>query len=108
MKAREIPRGAVVIGDFVRLTGDVSGQVDTLARIAHVEERTNVLRRSLEEAEDGRGEKIIVANTDLMVIVTASSNPARRVGMVKMPGSGSGGRHSSPIVHDENRLGRPG
>lgn len=83
VKAREIPRGAVVIGDFVRLTGDVSGQVDTLARIAHVEERTNVLRRSLEEAEDGRGEKIIVANTDLMVIVTASSNPAPRVGMVE-------------------------
>lgn len=83
VKAREIPRGSVVIGDMVRLTGDLSGRPDTLARIVQVEERRNVLRRSLEEAEEGRGEKIIVANADLMVIVTAAADPLPRVGMVE-------------------------
>ena len=83
VKAREIPRSAVVIGDLVRLTGDVSGRVDTLARIAHVEERRNALRRSLEEADEGRGEKIVVANVDLVVVVSAAANPTPRVGMVE-------------------------
>lgn len=83
VKAREIPRGALVIGDFVRLTGDLSGVPDTLARVVYVEERRNVLRRSLEEADDGRGEKIIVANADLLVIVTAAANPTPRTGMVE-------------------------
>lgn len=83
IKARELPRGSVVIGDLVRLTGDLTGRPDTLARIVHVEERRNVLRRSLEEADEGRGEKIMVANVDLVVIVTASANPTPRVGMVE-------------------------
>lgn len=83
VKAREIPRGALVIGDFVRLTGDLSGEPDTLARVVYVEERHAVLRRSLEEAEDGRGEKIIVANADLLVIVTAAADPEPRTGMVE-------------------------
>lgn len=82
VKARELPRSAVVIGDLVRLTGDLSGTPDTLARIVAVEPRKNVLRRSLEEASDARGEKVIVANTDLMVIVTAAADPEPRVGMV--------------------------
>ena len=83
VKAREIPRDAVVIGDVVRLTGDLSGTPDTLARIVHVDPRENVLRRSLEDTPDARGEKTIVANADLMVIVVAAANPAPRVGMVE-------------------------
>lgn len=82
VKARELPRSAVVIGDLVRLTGDLSGVQDTLARIVAVEPRKNVLRRSLEEAPDSRGEKVIVANADLMVIVAAAADPEPRVGMV--------------------------
>ncbi len=82
VKAREIPRSAVVIGDLVRLTGDISGKEGTLARIARVEPRHNVLRRSLEESATGRGEKIIVANADLMLIVTAAADPPPRTGMV--------------------------
>lgn len=82
VKARELPRASVVIGDQVRLTGDLTGREGTLARIAQVEERKNVLRRSLEEAAEGRGEKIIVANADLMVIVVAAATPPPRVGMV--------------------------
>lgn len=82
VKAREIPRSGVIIGDRVRLTGDVSGVNDSLARIAAVEPRKNVLRRSLEEAPDSRGEKAIVANADLLVIVSAAADPKPRVGMV--------------------------
>ncbi len=82
VKARELSRNAVVMGDYVRLTGDTSGREDTLARVAHVEPRKNVLRRSLEETEQGRGEKIVVANADLLVVVAASAQPDPRVGMV--------------------------
>lgn len=82
VKARELPRGSVVTGDWVRLTGDLSGVEGTLARIAQVEERRGLLRRSLEEYAGERGEKAIVANADYMVIVTACAQPTPRVGMV--------------------------
>ena len=80
--ARELKKGSVVVGDRVRLTGDLSGRVDTLARIVAVEERSSVLRRSLEDAPDQKGEKIIVANAQIMVIVTALADPPPRMGMI--------------------------
>lgn len=83
VKAREIPKDGVVIGDRVALTGDLTGTEHTLARIVHVDDRRNVLRRSLEDTSDSRGEKIIVANADLVVIVVASANPPPRTGMVE-------------------------
>ena len=46
MKARELGKGSVVVGDRVALAGDVSGAPGSLARIVRVEERTSVLRRS--------------------------------------------------------------
>ncbi|MCW1085742.1 hypothetical protein OJ920_11260, partial [Streptococcus anginosus] len=46
VQARELGRGSVVVGDRVRLTGDLSGAKDTLGRIVAVEERSSVLRRS--------------------------------------------------------------
>ncbi|MSS83832.1 ribosome small subunit-dependent GTPase A [Actinomycetaceae bacterium WB03_NA08] len=82
VKARELGRGGVVMGDLVRLSGDVAGKEGTLARIVAIEPRQHVLRRSLEDAE-GKAEKIIAANTDLMVIVTATADPEPRVGMVE-------------------------
>ena len=44
MKARELGRRGVVVGDWVRLAGDVSGEPGTLARIVRVEPRTSVTR----------------------------------------------------------------
>ena len=70
------------MGDRVRLTGDLSGRPDTLARIVAVEERSSVLRRSLEDAPDQRGEKAIVANADTMCIVVALADPPPRTGMI--------------------------
>ena len=82
VRARELGRGSVIMGDRVRLTGDLSGRPDTLARIVAVEERSSVLRRSLEDAPDQRGEKAIVANADTMCIVVALADPPPRTGMI--------------------------
>ena len=82
VRARELGRGSVIMGDRVRLTGDLSGHPDTLARIVTVEERSSVLRRSLEDAPDQRGEKAIVANADTMCIVVALADPPPRTGMI--------------------------
>jgi ribosome biogenesis GTPase / thiamine phosphate phosphatase len=46
MKARELGRRSVVVGDTVSLAGDVSGAPGTLARIVRVAPRRSVLRRS--------------------------------------------------------------
>lgn len=82
VRAKELPRGSVIMGDHVRLSGDISGTVDTLARIVAVEERSAVLRRSLEDAPDHKGEKAIIANAELMVIVVALADPPPRTGMI--------------------------
>lgn len=82
IRAKELPRGSVIMGDHVRLSGDVSGMVDTLARIVAVEERSTVLRRSLEDAPDHKGEKAIIANAEVMVIVVALADPPPRTGMI--------------------------
>jgi ribosome biogenesis GTPase / thiamine phosphate phosphatase len=76
MKARELGRGGVVVGDQVRLAGDVSGQPGTLARIVQVQPRTSVLRRSADD--DDPVERVIVANADQLVIVTALADPPPR------------------------------
>jgi ribosome biogenesis GTPase / thiamine phosphate phosphatase len=76
MKARELGRGGIVVGDRVALAGDVSGQPGTLARIVRVAPRTSVLRRSAED--DDPAERVIVANADQLVIVTALANPPPR------------------------------
>ena len=46
MRARELRRQAIVVGDRVRLVGDVSGAEGSLARLVRVEERSSLLRRS--------------------------------------------------------------
>ena len=76
MKARELGRGSIVVGDRVSLAGDVSGEPGTLARVVRVQPRTSVLRRSAED--DDPSERAIVANADQLVIVTALANPTPR------------------------------
>jgi len=80
MKARELGRGSVVVGDRVALAGDVSGAEGTLARIVRVEPRTSALRRSPDDADPA--ERIIVANADQMVIVCALAQPPPRLRFV--------------------------
>jgi ribosome biogenesis GTPase / thiamine phosphate phosphatase len=76
MKARELGRGQIVVGDVVSLTGDVSGRPDTLARIVKVAPRTSALRRSADDTDPV--ERVIVANADQLVIVTALASPPPR------------------------------
>jgi ribosome biogenesis GTPase len=76
MKARELGRRSVVVGDRVALVGDVSGTPDTLARIVRVEPRTSTLRRTADDTDPF--ERVIVANADQLVIVTALADPEPR------------------------------
>jgi ribosome biogenesis GTPase / thiamine phosphate phosphatase len=73
MKARELGKGSVVVGDRVALAGDVSGSTGSLARIVRVEERTSVLRRSPDDTDPL--ERVVVANADQLVIVCALADP---------------------------------
>ncbi|WP_192796777.1 ribosome small subunit-dependent GTPase A [Serinicoccus kebangsaanensis] len=80
MRARELGRSRIVVGDRVAMVGDTSGRPDTLARIVRVEERRTVLRRSADDTDTV--ERVIVANADQLVIVTALADPAPRERMV--------------------------
>jgi ribosome biogenesis GTPase / thiamine phosphate phosphatase len=77
MKARELGRNSVVVGDRVALAGDTSGAPGSLARIVRVQERTSVLRRSPDDADPL--ERIVVANAEQLVIVCALADPAPRL-----------------------------
>ncbi|MFC4493620.1 ribosome small subunit-dependent GTPase A [Streptomyces ovatisporus] len=76
MKARELGRKGVVVGDRVALVGDLSGAKDTLARIVRVEKRTSVLRRTADDNDPF--ERVVVANADQLAIVTALADPEPR------------------------------
>ena len=51
MRAREMGRTNVVVGDRVGVVGDTSGKKDTLARIVRLEDRTSVLRRTADDTD---------------------------------------------------------
>jgi len=73
MRARELGRRAVVVGDAVDMVGDVAGGPDALARIVRIAPRRSVLRRSADDTDPV--ERILVANADQLVIVSATANP---------------------------------
>jgi ribosome biogenesis GTPase / thiamine phosphate phosphatase len=76
MRAREMGRKSVVVGDRVGLVGDVSGRAGALARIVRLDERTTVLRRTADD--DDPVERVVVANADQLVIVTSVAEPEPR------------------------------
>ncbi|MCI1262102.1 MAG: ribosome small subunit-dependent GTPase A [Tetrasphaera jenkinsii] len=76
MKARELARKGVVVGDHVALVGDTSGDPNALARIVRIEPRRSVLRRTADDTDPV--ERVIVANADQLVIVTALVDPEPR------------------------------
>ena len=80
MKSRPLGRKGVVVGDRVRVVGDVSGRDGSLARIVEVRDRSTVLRRTADD--DDPVERIIVANADQLVVVTALADPEPRTGLI--------------------------
>jgi ribosome biogenesis GTPase len=80
MKARELGRRGVVVGDRVALVGDVSGEEDTLARIVRVDERRSTLRRTADDTDPF--ERVIVANADQLVVVTSLARPEPRLPLI--------------------------
>ena len=80
MKSRALGPKAVITGDRVRLVGDTSGVDGSLARIVSVDERKTVLRRTADD--DDPVERVIVANADQLVIVTALADPEPRQGLI--------------------------
>ncbi|NHN56430.1 ribosome small subunit-dependent GTPase A [Calidifontibacter sp. DB0510] len=80
MRARELHRTSIVVGDRVALVGDTSGDEGSLARIVRIEERTTFLRRTADDTDPV--ERAIVANADQLAIVTALADPVPRPRMV--------------------------
>ncbi|GAB3586245.1 ribosome small subunit-dependent GTPase A [Calidifontibacter terrae] len=80
MRARELRRSPVVVGDRVGLVGDTSGVAGSLARIVRIEPRTTFLRRTADDTDPV--ERVLVANADRLAIVTALADPQPRTRMV--------------------------
>jgi ribosome biogenesis GTPase len=85
MRARELGRRGVVVGDRVAIVGDVSGGEGLLARIVRIDERSSVLLRTADDDDttpEGRTERVIVANADQLVIVSSLADPPARTGFI--------------------------
>jgi ribosome biogenesis GTPase len=80
MKARELGKKSVVVGDLVSVVGDLSGTEGSLARVVTVLPRKNSLTRTIDDHVND--ERVIVANVDQMGIVVAAANPEPREGFI--------------------------
>ena len=80
MRARELGRRGIAVGDQVDIVGDLSGGPDALARIVRVGERSTVLRRTADDNDPY--ERVIVANADQLVIVSSLADPEPRYGLI--------------------------
>lgn len=80
MRASHLRRRPIVPGDTVRVVGDTSGREGTLARIVDIAPRRTVLRRSADDVDPT--ERVLVANADTLVIVTATTEPEPSVGLI--------------------------
>ena len=80
MRARELGRTPIVVGDQVDVVGDLTGRPDTLARIVRRSERRTVLRRTADDTDPT--ERVVVANADQLLVVVALADPPPRTGLV--------------------------
>jgi ribosome biogenesis GTPase / thiamine phosphate phosphatase len=80
MRARELGRTPIVVGDSVDLVGDTSGKADTLARVVRVADRSSVLRRTADDNDPY--ERVVVANAQQLLIVCSLADPPPRTGFI--------------------------
>ncbi|MCI1207698.1 MAG: ribosome small subunit-dependent GTPase A [Microbacteriaceae bacterium] len=80
IRARELHRTSIVVGDRVSVEGDLSGAEGALARIVRLEPRSSILRRSGDDQD--LQERIVVANAEVLLIVCAAADPLPRPGFV--------------------------
>ena len=80
MRARELGRKSIVVGDRVGVVGTISADPDTLVRIVRLDERDTVLRRTADDNDPN--ERVIVANADQLVIVSALAEPDPSFGLI--------------------------
>ncbi|MCV7315617.1 ribosome small subunit-dependent GTPase A [Mycolicibacillus parakoreensis] len=80
MRARELGRTPIVVGDLVDVVGDLSGRPDTLARIVRRGPRRSLLRRTADDTDPT--ERVVVANAEQLLIVVAVADPPPRSGLV--------------------------
>jgi ribosome biogenesis GTPase len=80
VRARELGRRAVVVGDRVGVVGDMAGGPDALARVVRVHERTSLLRRTPDDTDPV--ERPVVANAEVLVIVMSLADPEPRPRLV--------------------------
>jgi ribosome biogenesis GTPase / thiamine phosphate phosphatase len=80
MRARELGKHGVVVGDRVRVVGDTSGRTDSLARIVTIADRVTALRRTADDTDPT--ERIVVANADQLVVVTSVTDPEPALGFL--------------------------
>ena len=73
IKARDLGRKGVVVGDSVELVGVNENNPENMARIIKVNERRNTLSKSSDDIDSN--EKILVSNVDNVAIVTSTTNP---------------------------------
>ncbi len=80
VKARELGRKGIVVGDRVEVVGDVSGDTDTQGRIVRRNERTSTLRRTADDSDPV--ERVVVANATQLAVVTSTIDPEPRTGLI--------------------------
>ncbi len=80
VKARELGRKGIVVGDRVDVVGDVSGDTDTQGRIVRRQERSTTLRRTADDTDPV--ERVVVANATHMAVVTSTVDPEPRTGLI--------------------------
>ena len=80
VKARELGRKGIVVGDRVELSGADDADRDNHARIVRRGERISELRRTADD--DDPVERVIVANATQLGIVVATADPEPSIGFI--------------------------
>ena len=80
IKARDLGRKGIVVGDEVDLVGELDGGLDSQARIVRRLERRSTLRRTADDSDPV--ERVIVANATQLAIVTATVDPDPSYGLI--------------------------